>query len=44
MRRYLMGAMALSLAAGSALAAPAEYYPPANPKVPIRRPSGLAIC
>lgn len=34
MRGYLMGAVALMLAAGPALAAPVEYYPPADPKRP----------
>jgi reactive intermediate/imine deaminase len=36
MRAPLIGGMALALLlAGQALAAPAEYYPPANPKSPF---------
>jgi reactive intermediate/imine deaminase len=35
MRAPLIGGMALALMAGQALAAPAEFYPPANPKAPF---------
>jgi 2-iminobutanoate/2-iminopropanoate deaminase len=35
MRAPLIGGIALALAAGQALAAPAEHYPPANPKSPF---------
>jgi 2-iminobutanoate/2-iminopropanoate deaminase len=35
MRVQMIGGLALALAAGSALAAPAEYFPAANPKAPF---------
>jgi reactive intermediate/imine deaminase len=35
MRAPLIGGFALALMAGQALAAPPEFYPPANPKAPF---------
>ncbi|MGZ6037872.1 MAG: RidA family protein [Phenylobacterium sp.] len=35
MRASLIGGLALTLAAGQALASPPEFYPPANPKSPF---------